>query len=162
MVVRKRKQSLLLFPFAFDPPFAFLRRDTIMNQPEIVESRQRKLSLSQSLRLQFVELHPAHTDQPAVLLHDNTKFDTALFGIDAYRPGGDAVSDDGLFRQHTLERIGRRRPYFFGKHTDRHSSDFLPPFMQSSYDIVYLTIATFIFYTERTVFETPHLALAPG
>ncbi|MBI4831028.1 MAG: MFS transporter, partial [Candidatus Lindowbacteria bacterium] len=96
------------------------------------------------------------------------KFDSALFGIVMLiGQMWDAISDPlmGHISDNTRWKSGRRRPYFLLGSIPTGIMFFLifsPPFMKSSSLIfIYLTVTTLIFYTGRTVFETPYLALAP-
>ncbi|MBI5116031.1 MFS transporter [Candidatus Poribacteria bacterium] len=96
------------------------------------------------------------------------KFDTALFGIVMLiGQVWDAFSDPmmGYISDNTQWKSGRRRPYFLLGSIPTGIMFFLifspPPLGSSSTIFVYLTITTLIFYTGRTVFETPYLALAP-
>lgn len=96
------------------------------------------------------------------------KFDTALFGIIMLigQVLGAILSPVmGYVSDNTPWKGGRRRPYFLLGGIPTAVAFFLifsPPLFKSPTAIsVYLLITTLVFFTARTVFETPCLALAP-
>lgn len=96
------------------------------------------------------------------------KFDTQLFGlIMLIAQFWDGISDPlmGRVSDNTTWHKGRRRPFLLLGAIPMGIGFFFvfsPPMMESSsVTFIYLTVTMLIFYTGRTVFETPYLALAP-